>query len=266
VAEPAAASRPASAASEPESALRALVTVLLVSLVGSALVTAAVTMLRPIQERRALVELTRGRVLAGAGLAGAGAEAELWSRVETRIVDLESGAAVEAEAPEAFDFRSAARDPATSVEIPSELDVAEIGRRARRMPVYIVRKPDGSPDSLVFPVYGEGLYSTLYGYLSLEPDLRTVRHISFYEHGETPGLGGDIENAEWQAGWRGKQVFDDAGEPVIEVTVDGAEGPHQVDGITGATLTGDGVTGLVRYWMGEHGYGPTLARLREDLR
>lgn len=265
MAEPAG-SATAAAEAAPESALRALVTVVLVSLVGSALVTSAVTVLRPIQERRALAELARGRVLAGAGLAGTASEDELWSRVETRLVDLESGEPVADAGPEAFDFRRAARDPASSVEIPSELDLAQIGRRARHMPVYVMRNRDGSPLTVVFPVYGEGLYSTLYGYLALEPDLRTVRHISFYEHGETPGLGGDIEAAGWQAGWRGKQVFDDAGEPVIEVTVEGAEGPYQVDGISGATLTCDGVTTLVRYWMGEHGYGPTLARMREELR
>jgi len=244
--------------------LRSLAVVLVVSLVCSALVTTAVTVLRPIQERRALAELSRGRVLAGAGLEGP--EDELWARVEPRIVELDTGLPVADLAPEAYDFRSAASDEEGSVEIPGEQDLAQIGRRPRRMPVYIVRGGDGRPGSVVFPVYGEGLYSTLYGYLALEPDLRTVRHISFYEHGETPGLGGDIEEPGWQAGWRGKQVFDDAGEPVIEVTVEGARGPYQVDGITGATLTGDGVTALVRYWMGAHGYGPTLARLREELR
>jgi Na+-transporting NADH:ubiquinone oxidoreductase subunit C len=247
-----------------DSAWRALVTVALVSLVCSALVTTAVTVLRPIQERRALADLQRGRVLAGAGLAGA--EEELWPRVAPRVVELETGESVPGVDPEGYDFRAAARDPAASVEIPAELDLAQIGRRARRMPVYVVRGEGGGVESVVFPVYGEGLYSTMYGYLALEPDLRTVRHISFYEQGETPGLGGDIEEPAWQAGWRGKQVFDDTGEPVIEVTVEGAEGAHQVDGITGATLTGDGVTGLVRYWMGPHGYGPTLERLREELR
>jgi len=246
--------------------LRSLAIVLVVSLVCSALVTTAVTVLRPIQERRALAELSRGRVLAGAGLAGTGSEEALWARVEPRVVELDSGLPVADADPATYDFRSAASDPQASVEIPGEQDLAQIGRRPRRMPVYIVRSGDGRPESVVFPIYGEGLYSTLYGYLALEPDLRTVRHISFYEHGETPGLGGDIEKPAWQAGWRGKQVFDDAGEPMIEVTVDGAEGPYQVDGITGATLTGDGVTALVRYWMGPHGYGPTLARLREELR
>jgi len=248
-----------------DTALRSLAIVLVVSLVCSALVTTAVTVLRPIQERRALAELSRGRVLAGAGLAGTADEDELWARVEPRVVELDTGLPVAGADPEAYDWRAAASDSAASVEIPGDQDLAQIGRRARRMPVYVVRGADGRPESVVFPVYGEGLYSTMYGYLGLEPDLRTVRQLSFYEQGETPGLGGDIETPEWQAGWRGKQVFDDAGEPVIEVTVDGAEGPHQVDGITGATLTGDGVTALVRYWMGPHGYGPTLAQLREEL-
>lgn len=251
-----------------DSPVRALVTALLVSLVCSALVTTAVTVLRPIQERRALVDLQRARVLAGADLApGPGtSEDELWERVEPRVVDLASGETVAGVDADGFDMRRAARDPATSIEIPADLDVAEIGRRARQLPVYLVRREDGEGLlCVVLPIYGEGLYDTIRGYLSLAPDLRTVHHISFYEQGETPGLGGDIETPAWQAGWRGKQVFDDAGAPAIEVTVDTPQGPHQVEGISGATITGDSVTALVRYWVGEHGFGPFLARLREEL-
>ena len=63
----------------------------------------------------------------------------------------------------------------------------------------------------MLPIYGKGLWSTLYGFLSLDADATTVRGITFYEHAETPGLGGEIENPRWKAQWNGKNVFDDQG-------------------------------------------------------
>jgi len=115
---------------------------------------------------------------------------------------------------------------------------------------------------VVLPVYGEGLYSTLYGYLALEPDLQTIYNLYFYEQEETPGLGAEIENPEWQAGWRGKKIYGKDGEVRIRVARGVANGPFEVDGITGATMTSNGVTALVRYWLGPDGFGPYLERLR----
>ncbi|MFN3919411.1 MAG: Na(+)-translocating NADH-quinone reductase subunit C [Methylohalobius sp.] len=168
----------------------------------------------------------------------------------------------------AFSIASAARDPGLSQPIPKERDLAAIKRRPRYMPVYFVKGEQGFT-RLILPIYGRGLWSTLYGYLALESDLTTIAGITFYEHRETPGLGGEVDNPRWKALWRGKLAFDAQGQVAIEVikgTVDlnRPEAIHQVDGLSGATLTTRGVDRLVRYWLGPDGYGPFLEQLRRQ--
>jgi Na+-transporting NADH:ubiquinone oxidoreductase subunit C len=133
------------------------------------------------------------------------------------------------------------------------------------MLVYEISR-DGRWEQVVLPVSGPGLWSTLYGYLALDVDGTTVRGLAFYEHGETPGLGGEVDNPKWRALWSGRRVFGDHGEVLIEV-IKGRAGspeddPHRVDGLSGATMTSRGVSDLVRHWVGEHGYGIYLGRLR----
>ena len=102
----------------------------------------------------------------------------------------------------------------------------------------------------------------MYGYLALEPDANTVVGLRFYEHGETPGLGGEIDDERWLRNWTGKRIYGASGEPLIGVVKGAGRSVHEVDGITGATLTGEGVTNLLRYWLGRHGFEPYLSRLR----
>jgi len=125
---------------------------------------------------------------------------------------------------------------------------------------------DGRLTMVVLPVEGPGLWSTLYGYLAVAADGNTVRGIAFYDHGETPGLGGEVDNPRWRARWRGRKLFDAAGETRIEV-IKGVAGdpesdPHRVDGLSGATMTSQGVSKLVGAWISEHGFGPYLKQLR----
>ena len=133
-------------------------------------------------------------------------------------------------------------------------------------PLYEIMKGDDL-EMVVLPVEGKGLWSTLYGFLALDADGDTIRGIAFYKHGETPGLGGEIENPRWQALWDGRKAYDSAGRPVIAVIKgkagDTSSDPHHVDGLSGATLTSNGVTALVQRWLGEDGYGPFLAKLRK---
>lgn len=160
-------------------------------------------------------------------------------------------------------------DPAAG----GEVDVADLFERKVKvvqteggMTVYQVLE-DGNLDMIVLPVEGKGLWSTLYGFLALGADTTTIRGIAFYQHGETPGLGGEIENPAWTALWKGRKAFNESWEPVIKVIKGKAgspdEAPHQVDGISGATLTGNGVTNLVRRWIGPDGYGPYLEDIRK---
>ena len=194
--------------------------------------------------------------------------AESFKSIETRVVNLDTGEYVSDIDPNAFDQRRAARDPALSESIPSGEDVAGIVRRENDSIVYLVNK-DGKLDQIVMPVRGTGLWSTMYGYLALNHDGTTVRGITFYEHGETPGLGGEIDNSQWQASWVGKHIFDEAGElklNVIKGMVDTAKpnAEFEIDGISGATITANGVTNMIHYWMGPKGFGPYLHRLQEE--
>ena len=143
-------------------------------------------------------------------------------------------------------------------------DVAGIRRRAKLAPVYFVKNEQGQTETLILPVYGQGLWSTMYGFIALQPDGNTVKGITFYDHGETPGLGSEIQNPRWQALWPGKQFYNADGQfelKIIKGHADLSE-RHKVDGLSGSTLTSNGVEHLFAYWMGQHGYGTFLSKLR----
>ncbi|MGB0764601.1 MAG: NADH:ubiquinone reductase (Na(+)-transporting) subunit C, partial [Luminiphilus sp.] len=112
-----------------------------------------------------------------------------------------------------------------------------------------------------------GLWSTLYGFVALESDGNTIAGLGFYEHKETPGLGGEVDNPRWKNLWKGKQVYRDGAVAisVVKGSVDqGSDAANwQVDGLSGATLTSRGVSNLVQYWLGEDGFEPYLRNLRE---
>lgn len=235
-----------------------------VSLTCSVLVSAAAVLLKPAQE----VNETRYRqkiVLEVAGLYEANTDIEKgFAAIDARLVELASGDYVTTLDARSFDAAAAANDPELSIDIPDELDLAGIQRRATIMPVYLVRDGD-AVEQVILPVYGKGLWSTMYGYLSLSPDGRTVLGLRFYEHAETPGLGDQIEREEWLAQWPGKRLFGEDGEPRLEVIrgklTGGPDAVYQIDGLSGATLTGRGVSRLLQYWIGSHAFGPYLEKL-----
>ncbi len=188
--------------------------------------------------------------------------------VEEKLVDLETGDYVEDMNPEQYDQRKAAKDPALSVPIPKDKDIASIKKKAKIAKVYLVKKGD-KIDSIILPVHGYGLWSTMYGFLALEADGQTVKSINFYDQAETPGLGGEVVNPNWRALWRGKKVYNEAGEPalklikgVVDASRPGSE--YQVDGLAGATLTSNGVSNLIKYWMSDEGFARYLDKIRSD--
>ncbi len=245
---------------------KALVVALLLCLVCSVVVSTASIVLRPLQEANRALD-RRINILEVAGLLQPGADVDaLFERVETRVVDLASGEFSDAVDPRLYDQRRAARDPELGEELAADRDPANIGRRARLATVYLLREGDDIA-RVILPVHGYGLWSTLYGFLALEGDLNTVVGLRFYEHAETPGLGAEVDNPLWRRKWEGKMVYDEGGMPRIEVvkgSVDPAspDARHQVDGLAGSTLTGRGVTNLLRYWLGENGFGRFIARLK----
>ena len=237
--------------------------------VCSVLVSAAAVVLKPTQVANKL-EDKKKNILYAAGLYEEGAEvAALFEQIEARVVDLQSGQYMDDIDPGTFDFVRAAKDDELGAAIDAAQDRAGIKRRSRFIPVYLVRKR-GEVDKVVLPLYGKGLWSTLYGFLALDrDDLTTIRSLVYYQHGETPGLGGEVDNPAWKALWNGKQAFDADGNISIQV-MRGAVDPSspmassQVDGLSGATITSRGVHDMLHYWLSDEGYGPYLKRLRSE--
>lgn len=213
-------------------------------------------------------ELDRKKnILAVAGLYDAAVPVdEAFAVIGTRLIDLETGAFVEEGAvPEGYDQRLALSSPNLSVAVPADEDIAGLSRKEKYSYVYLVKDGD-LLEQVIVPVRGQGLFSTLWAYLSLDADLETVRGITFYEHGETAGLGAEVVNPQWTAKWPGKRMYGDDGSvqlQVIKGVVDPASpnADHEVDGLSGATMTSNGVTRLVQYWFGEGGFAPFLAKL-----
>ena len=238
-----------------------------VCVVFSVLVSAAAVSLRPTQAVNKLLDKKKNILMAAGLLEEGGSIDEAFAAIRAKVVELETGAYVDMD-PDEYDQRKAAKDPTLSVDIDRAVDSGGIKRRARFAPIYLVYKDD-AVDKIIMPVHGKGLWSTLYGFVALDiDDLNTIKGLVFYEHGETPGLGGEVDNPNWKALWPGKKAFDESGRVAIEVTRvpvaagrPGAE--HKVDGLSGATITSRGVQGLLRYWLGPEGFGPYLNKLKE---
>jgi len=237
-------------------------------LVCSVVVSTAATYLKPRQVANKLIDKKRN-IVEVAGLSEPGMTVEqAFEQIDSRVVNLTTGDYDDSIDPISFDQRRASKDPALSIDLDNDTDVAGIGRRANLANVYLLKSGDDL-EKVILPIKGYGLWSTMYGFVALESDLETVSGITFYEHGETPGLGGEIENPRWQQSWRGKRVFDAAGEPVLQVikgTV-GAATPNpqpKVDGLAGAALTRNGVSNMISFWLGQNGFGPYLNKLRAE--
>jgi len=234
-------------------------------IVCAVVVSSAAVILRPTQEVNKLLDL-KSNILASAGLLQQGVSIETqFEQISTRIVDLETGRFTDAVDAASYDQRKASKDPALSIALDPKQDPAKIKRRANYATVYLLETEQGI-EKIILPIKGYGLWSTLYGFLALESDLQTVAGIGFYEHTETPGLGGEIDNPRWKAGWVGKQAYRQ-GEVVINVlkgkvdmSREGAD--SQIDGLAGATLTTRGVDNLVRYWLGDEGFRPLINHLQ----
>lgn len=248
---------------------KTLVVALVLCLVFSVMVSAAAVGLRDQQEANIRLDVQRNLLLA-AGLAEAGAPVdkvnELMASVQSRMIDLDSGDQTDAVNVETFNAVAAARDPATSESLDAAEDLARIKRRGNFAKVYLLEK-DGRFDGVVLPIYGSGLYSTLYGFIALEADLRTIRGLKFYEQGETAGLGAEVDNPRWLAKWPGKLALDEKGEPLVDIIKGGVnpndpDAGYHVDGISGATMTSNGVSALLKFWLGPDGFGPFLAKLQ----
>ncbi len=249
-----------------DSTRKTLIVALALCLVCSILVSTAAVKLQPLQQRNQ--ELDRKKIiLEVAGLLKPGVSIdELFKQVEPKVVDLSTGEYVDAMDPNQYDQRQAAKDPEMSVKIPPDRDIAQIRKRAKYAVVYLV-KEEGQTKLILLPVHGYGLWSTMYAYVALERDANTIFGLRFYEQGETAGLGAEIDNPRWRNNWTGKVVYGEAEKPQIRV-IKGAVAPgdpeakFKIDGLAGATLTANGVTNLIHYWLGPEGFGTYLKKFR----
>lgn len=247
--------------------------------VCSLAVSAAAVVLRPIQDANKQLDQQKN-ILDAAGLPidefGKPASKlssenidELYGWISEEMIDLQSGEAAPDVDPEKYDLVEACQNEETKFDIENpQFDPGEESR-PKVMKVYYVRRPGSDQiKQVVLPIFGKGLWGTLYGYLALKSDLKTVQGITFYQHIETPGLGGEVDNPSWKAQWNGLKLYDESGVPAAVVS----KGPapdgdaHAVDGLSGATITSRGVTNLVRYWASDDGYGPFLDKLASKMK
>ena len=250
-------------ASNNDSIKKTLFVVIALSLVCSIIVSTAAVVLKPKQQANAVLD-QQTKILEVAGVDLEGDIPALYAEnIEPRLVDFATGDFVDGDAS-AYDQRKAAKDPAQSIKLSAEEDVAKILRRANTGTVYLVKSGEETT-KVIIPVHGNGLWSMMYAFVAVETDGNTVSGITYYEQGETPGLGGEVENPTWRAQFVGKKLFDENHKPAIQVVKGGApEGSeHGVDGLSGATLTSVGVQHTFDFWLGEMGFGPFLAKVRD---
>jgi len=247
---------------------------LILCVVCSVFISSAAVILKPFQVSNKLLDRNKN-ILSAAGMfdpalnSNADVDA-LFARFTVQVVDLDTGEILGADRlgelgidPATYDERSVLSDPQFSDALGAEEDIADLKRRVKYSTVYTVPAADGSIETIVLPVSGYGLWGIIYGYLALDGDGNTVNGIGFYEHKETPGLGGEINNPRWKALWPGKKVYDEQGSVALSVIKGSGEGDFEIDGLAGASLTSRGVDNMIEFWMGPNGFGSFLSKLTD---
>jgi Na+-transporting NADH:ubiquinone oxidoreductase subunit C len=205
----------------------ASVMVFIVALVLSS----AAMFLRPFQERNMRIEKMQN-ILASINVKASRAEAEQkFSQyiVDTKVVN-SKGEEIDGDAFE-IDLQDENRKP----------------MEERQLPVFVANV-DGNAFYIV-PLRGNGLWGAIWGYLSLESDLATIAGANFDHASETPGLGAEIADKDFEEQFAGKRIFDEAGNfSPVRVVKGGAPANdlYGVDAISGGTITSNGVTNMLR--------------------
>ncbi|MGB0330534.1 MAG: Na(+)-translocating NADH-quinone reductase subunit C [Planctomycetota bacterium] len=234
---------------------------LVLCVICSALVSSTAVALKERQDAN-----KRRQVIRVAGLADAGAALpkeevdQIFENIQGRVIDRETGEYLDVPLASVDPIKES-KDPAMSASTPSEFKAAQVARLSNRLQVFEVKTP--GKECLVLPIHGKGLWSTMYGYLAVKNDLSAVVGITFYDHGETPGLGGEIDNPSWKEQFPGKRVYGAEG---VVLGVVKASAPrddaYEVDGLSGATITTNGVDATIKLWLGPAGYGPYLEQYK----
>jgi Na+-transporting NADH:ubiquinone oxidoreductase subunit C len=257
--------------SSKDSIKQTLLVALCLCVACSILVSTAAVVLKPLQDANKAIDRNKN-ILIAAGLFDPAINNNedvetLFAQFTPRFVDLDEGRFLSDEElirlginPATFDPRNAETDSRYARPLLREEDLANIKRRVRYQVVYTVETAN-SLDKIVVPINGYGLWGILYGFLALEGDVNTVAGIGFYELKETPGLGAEVTNPVWRSLWPGKKIYASDGSVALAVVRGRGTGESEIDGIAGSTLTSRGVENLIRYWLGDDGFGPFLKNL-----
>ncbi len=259
-----------------DSITNTFIVTLVLCIVCSLLVSTAAVALKEVQGKNKLLDRQRN-IIEAAGLADdvkalkAKEITDMFTdgTIEPKVVDLQTGEYVDdqAIANATFDERKAAKDESQNTLIKAGKFEIGIEKREKYTWVYLVKDKQGQLQQVIFPIYGKGLWSTMYGFVAVKNDLRTITGLTYYEHGETPGLGGEVENPKWKKQWQGKQIW--RGEPddatlaagVAKGSPTSDNAPYMVDGLSGASITSRGVDHMIKYWFSSDAFGPFLKKL-----
>ena len=194
--------------------------------------------------------------------------AEAFKKLEQKFIDFDTGILMDEYKNfniDEYDQLMSLKDSTLSKPIPSSEDIAIIKNRENVGKIFILRNDVGNIDKLILPIRGYGLWGTLFGYIAIDGDFNTVSGITYYEHKETPGLGAEVDNIDWRKSWIGKKIYQDnqVALTVIKgkVSNDDPSKTYKVDGLSGATITGRGVSNMITYWFGNSGYAKLFAEL-----
>ena len=266
-----------------ESNKQTLIVATCLCLVCSVMVSTAAVVLRPAQQIQKTLDIQKN-ILKVAGIYDKTLKVDSQFKVVEPVLIELTGKRITDPSEEGinlktYDPRKAAKKEHDSVEVNPPGSLPQIARREIYTIAYEIRKEDGNLDQVILPIYGKGLWSTLYGFIAVDANGQTIRGITFYEHGETPGLGGEVDNPVWKAVWTGKSAFaasdiaaasfDHLPTPTVkvakgEVTANTPQAEFKVDGLSGATITSNGVTSFVRYWLGPDAFGSYLQQIRSE--
>ncbi|PWW16145.1 MULTISPECIES: Na(+)-translocating NADH-quinone reductase subunit C [Pseudidiomarina] len=253
-------------ANKNESLGKTLFVVIALCLVCAIIVAGSAVGLKPLQQKNAALDMQRN-VLDAAGLLTPETNViELFEqRVETRLFNLntlEEVESVDGKNATDYDPIASAKKAGLGTKLDKADDKAGIGSREDVAKVYFINDAQGELETVVVFVRGYGLWGTMYGFMAVAPDMNTIKGINYYEHTETPGLGGEIQNPNWAASWQGKEIYAD-GEVALNVTKNVTDKAHDVDALSGATLTSNGVENTMQFWFSDKAYGPLFDKIRK---
>lgn len=242
--------------------LKTLTVAGLLCIVCSVIVAGIVVTLRPQQAKNAELDMKKN-ILQSAGLLEDGQDIdEAFKSIHSVVVNINTGEVMSDMNPEEYDMVEANANPEMNVEIPSDKDYGGLSTRPKYANVYLEKDESGDTKTVILKLWSKGLWSTMYGFIALDKEA-TVKGFGYYAHGETPGLGGEVDNPKWKQQWVGKSIYDNTNEVAIKVAKGEAQGEYQVDGLSGATITSNGVTNSMKYWFSDHAYKKLLNKVAE---